>query len=208
MTLPIRQVDEVVGLAPAVAEDAGEPEQTLYPPMKGLGEEPGNCGTVTLSSVAAGDTAPAGIVRIPGEELLEAIESEEDIVRANRELTEGTPQTTAQTEQWRRLYGEIMNEANKRLRGRQVMLLVAVPEPNGLGCVFTGVDLPRFEAAKTSGVFLPGGEDYEVILTLPARERVDLRRAGREEFVRKFINVICDAVLEQKAGYERRAAMH
>ena len=80
------------------------------------------------------------------------------------------------------------------------MLLVAVPNPNGLGAVFTGVDLPRFEAAKNGGLMVPGGEDYEVVLTLPARERVDLRRAGREEFVRKFIGVICDAVLEQKAA--------
>jgi hypothetical protein len=101
-----------------------------------------------------------------------------------------------------------MNVANKRLRGRGVMMLVAVPNPNGLGCVFTGVDLQRFEAAKSGGIFLPGGEDYEAVLTLPAAERVDLRKAGREEFVRKFIGVLCDAVLEQKAEYERRAAMH
>jgi hypothetical protein len=161
-----------------------------------------------VGSVAEGNVAPAGVVRIPGEDLLEAIESEEDIVKANRELTEGTPQDTASLEQWRRLYGEIMNECNKRLRNKGVMLLVAVPEPNGLGCVFTGVDLPRFEAARGTGIFLGAGDDYEVVLTLPARERVDLRRAGREEFVRKFINVICDAVLEQQATFRRRQGMN
>jgi hypothetical protein len=176
--LPFRRVDEMV--APLAAE----------PPKAELGPS-------------------AGIVKTPGiDDALEAFESEEDVVRSNQELLEGTPQTTEQTEQWRRLYGEIMNEANKRLRGRGVMLLVAVPNPNGLGCVFAGSDLARVEAAKNSGVYLPGGEDYEVILTLPAAERVDLRKAGREEFVRKFIGVICDAVLEQKANYDRRVGMH
>lgn len=151
----------------------------------------------------------AGRIITPGiDDVLEAFESEEDVVASNRELLEGTPQTVEQTEKWRRLYGEIMNEANKRLRGRGVMLLVAVPNPNGLGCVFTGLDLARFDAAKNTGIFLPGGEDYEVVLTLPASERVDLRKAGREEFVRKFIDVVCEAVLEKKAEYERKAGMH
>lgn len=151
----------------------------------------------------------AGRIVTPGiDDVLEAFESEEDIVNANRELLEGTPQTAEQNEKWRRLYGEIMNEANKRLRNRGVMLLVAVPNPNGLGCVFTGLDLVRFEAAKNTGIFVPGGEDYEVVLTLPASERVDLRKAGREEFVRKFIDVVCEAVLEKKAEYEAKAGVH
>lgn len=157
--------------------------------------------------VAASGQAPAGVVRLPGEELLEAIESEEDVVKSNTELLEGTPQTDIQLEQWRRLYGEILNESNKRLRGRGVMLVVVIPNPNGLGAVFTGVDLARFEAAR-NGIVTPGGEDYEVVLRLPPRETADIQRAKREGFVRKFINVICDAVLEQKAQYERKAAMH
>jgi hypothetical protein len=156
-------------------------------------------------SVAAGNIAPAGVVRVPGEELLEAIESEEDIVRANRELTEGTEQNRSELGRWQRLYGgEVMNECNKRLKPQGVMLLVAVPEPHGLGCVFTGVDAARYQAAKDGGVFSPGGEDYEVTLTLPARQRVDIMATGRENFVRTMIGWVCDAVLEQKRAYLAR----
>jgi hypothetical protein len=158
-------------------------------------------------SVASGDVAPAGIVRIPGEELFEAIESEEDIVKANLQLLEGAPQTEAQQEAWHRIYAEIMNQANQRLKGRGIMLVVSVANPNGLGAIFTGVDLPRFEAAQ-KGVYVPGGEDYEVVLTLPAAERDDLRKAGREEFVRKFIGILCDAVLEQQATYQHRQGLN
>ena len=158
--------------------------------------------------VFASGQAPAGVVRLPGEELLEAIESEEDIVRANKELLEGTELTELQLEKWRRLYKQVMDEANKRLRGRGAMLLVAMPNPNGLGAVFTGVDLERFEAAKRSNVLPVGGEDYEVVLTLPARQRVDLQATEREEFVRKVIGWVCDGVLEQKAQYEAKAGMN
>ncbi len=155
-------------------------------------------------SVAAGNVAPAGVVRIPGEELLEAIESEEDIVKANRELTEGAEQNRSELGRWQRLYGEVMNECNKRIKPQGVMLLVAVPEPHGLGCVFTGVDAARYEAAKNGGVFSPGGEDYEVTLTLPARQRVDILATGRENFVRTMIGWVCDAVMEQKRAYLAR----
>jgi hypothetical protein len=155
-------------------------------------------------SVAAGSVAPAGVVRVPGEELLEAIESEEDIVKANRELTEGTEQNRSELGRWQRLYGEVMNECNKRLKPQGVMLLVAVPEPHGLGCVFTGVDAARYEAAKNGGVFSPGGEDYEVVITLPARQRVDIMATGRENFVRTMIGWVCDAVMEQKRAYLAR----
>jgi hypothetical protein len=157
-----------------------------------------------VGSVAEGNVAPAGVVRIPGEELLEAIESEEDIVKANRELTEGTEQNRSELGRWQRLYGEVLNECNKRLKSQGVMLLVAVPEPNGLGCVFEGVDLARFKAAQVSGVMATGGEDYEVILTLPARQRVDIMATGRENFVRTMIGWVCDAVMEQKRAYLAR----
>lgn len=202
MSGAIREVDELNDYAastvvPTQPEAGGLREACAKVLTDAMAAEP----------VAAGTTAPAGVVRIPGEELLEAIESEEDIVNANRELTEGTPQTEHELEQWRRLYGQIMNQANERLRGRGVMLLVAVPNPNGLGAVFTGVDAPRFEAAR-NGIHTPGGEDYEVVLTLPPRERVDLRRAGREEFVRKFIGIVCDAVLEQQAAYRARQGLN
>jgi hypothetical protein len=155
-------------------------------------------------TVAAGNVAPAGVVRIPGEELLEAIESEEDIVKANRELTEGTDQNRSELGRWQRLYGEVMDECNKRLKSQGVMLLVAVPEPHGLGCVFTGVDAARYEAAKNGGVFSPGGEDYEVTLSLPARQRVDIMATGRENFVRTMIGWVCDATLEQKRAFLAR----
>lgn len=161
-----------------------------------------DCNCPRLGPVAARIITP-GI-----DDVLDAFESEEDVVNANRELLEGTPQTVEQYEKWRRLYGEIMNESNKRLRNRGVTLIVAVPNPNGLGCVFTGIDMARFKAAQSTGIFLPGGEDYEVVLTLPASERVDLHKAGREDFVRKFIDVVCEAVLEQKAQYERKQGMH
>lgn len=141
----------------------------------------------------------AGIVRIPGEELFEAMESEEDIVNANRELLEGRPLTTEETGHWVRLVNEIQREANKRLKPKGIVLITAVPEPNGLGAVFVGCDSVAFDAAER-GVAMPSDE-YVVTFTLPARERVDIQRAGNEDFVRWALDIICSECVEQQAKY-------
>lgn len=155
--------------------------------------------------VAASGQAPAGIVRIAGEELLEAIESEEDIVAANRELLEGRPLTDLERERWQRLFGEIQRECNKRLKAKGIVLLAACPEPNGLGGVLTGVNKEAIEAAER-GVSLPNSsvEEYVVTITLPARERVDIARSEREDFVRKFIDLVCSECIEQQARYRQK----
>ncbi len=147
--------------------------------------------------------APAGIVRIPGEELFDAIESEEDIVAANRELLEGRPLTTAESERWARLFREVMTEANKRLEKKGVILLAACPEPNGLGGVLTGCDRASVDAASR-GVLMPS-EDYTVTVSLPARERVDIARSSREDFVRGLVDSICGEVIEQQKAYRAKA---
>ena len=155
--------------------------------------------------VAASGQAPAGIVRIPGEELLEAIESEEDIVNANRELLEGRPLTETESKRWQRLVSEIQREVNVRLKAKGIVLLAGVPEPNGLGFVLTGVNKEAIEAAER-GVSLPNSsvEEYIVTVTLPARERVDIARTEREEFVRKFIDIICSECIEQQRAYRQK----
>lgn len=155
--------------------------------------------------VAASGQAPAGIVRLAGEELLEAIESEEDIVAANRELLEGRALTDLERERWQRLFGEIQRECNKRLKVKGIVLLAACPEPNGLGGVLTGVNKEAVEAAER-GVSLPNSsiEEYVVTITLPARERVDIARSEREDFVRKFIDLVCSECIEQQSRYRQK----
>lgn len=141
----------------------------------------------------------AGIIRVAGEELLEALESEEDIVNANRELLEGRPLTVEETGKWTRLFHEIMHESNKRLAPKGIVLLAACPEPNGLGGVLTGCDRASIDAASR-GVAMPS-EDYTVTVTLPARERVDIARSEREEFARRLIDLVCSECIEQQAKY-------
>ncbi len=144
--------------------------------------------------------ATAGIVRIPGEELFEAIESEEDVVNANRELLEGRPLTVAESAQWTRLFHEVMHECNKRLEKKGIVLLAAVPEPNGLGGVLVGADRASIDAASR-GIPMPSDE-YTVTITLPARERVDIARSSREEFARGIIDSVCAECIEQQAKYK------
>lgn len=153
-------------------------------------------------TVAEGTTAPAGIVRIAGEELLEAIESEEDIVKANMELLEGRALSEEETKRWQRLVSEIQRECNKRLKVKGIVLLAGVPEPNGLGFVLTGCNAAAIEAAER-GISMPS-EDYTVTVTLPARERVDIARTEREEFVRNFIDLICAECIEQQRVYQAK----
>lgn len=152
--------------------------------------------------VAAGGVAPAAVIRIPGEELLEAIESEEDIVKANMELLEGRALTETEKKRWQRLVSEIQRECNKRLKAKGIVLLAGVPEPNGLGFVLTGCNAAAIEAAER-GISMPS-EEYCVTVTLPARERVDIARTEREEFVRKFIGLICDECIEQQKAYRAK----
>ena len=146
--------------------------------------------------------AVAGIIRIPGEELFDALESEEDIVNANRELLEGRPLTLAESERWTRLFHEVMHECNKRLAVKGIVLLAAVPEPNGLGGVLTGCDRASLDAASRN-IAMPS-EDYVVTVTLPARERVDIARSEREEFARGLINAVCSECIEQQAAYRAK----
>jgi hypothetical protein len=153
-------------------------------------------------TVAEGTTAPAGIVRIAGEELLEAIESEEDIVKANMELLEGRALTEPEQKRWQRLVSEIQRECNKRLKAKGIVLLAGCPEPNGLGFVLTGCNAAAIEAAER-GIAMPS-EDYTVTVTLPARERVDIARTEREEFVRRFIDLICAECIEQQRAYQAK----
>lgn len=144
-------------------------------------------------TVAAGTTAPAGIVRIAGEELLEAIESEEDIVKANMELLEGRALTAAEQHDWAKLFRDVQRECNKRLKPVNVFLAACCPEPNGLGACFSGVD----SAARV----------YDITLTLPAKERADFGNAAKEDFVRWAIDQICTAVAEKRREYLARGGM-
>ena len=176
--LPIRAVDELVSACP---EDT---DKSL--------------------TVAEGTQAPAAIVRIAGEELFEAIESEEDIVKANMELLEGRTLSDDEQKRWQRLVSEIQRECNKRLKAKGIVLLAGCPEPNGLGFVLTGCDAASIEAAER-GISMPS-EDYTVTITLPARERVDIARTEREEFVRKFIDLICAECCEQQVKYRAKKA--
>jgi len=142
-------------------------------------------------------------VKVPGvDDVLEAIESEEDIVAANRELLEGRPLTPAESEQWTLLFHDVMRECNKRLKAKGIILLAAVPEPNGLGGVLTGQDSTSIDAASR-GITMPS-EEYCVTITLPARERVDIQRANREEFGRRLIDLVCAECIEQQAAYRQK----
>lgn len=142
----------------------------------------------------------AGVVRTPGvDDVLEAVEAEEDIVAANRELLEGRKLTSDESERWTVLFHDVMRECNKRLKPKGVVLLAAVPEPNGLGGVMTGVDSASLDAASR-GITMPS-EEYIVTISLPARERVDIQRANREEFGRRIIDMVCAECIEQQAKY-------
>lgn len=154
---------------------------------------------LTTQSVAGGNVAPAGVIRGEADEFIETIEAEEDIVKANMELLEGRQLTEAESKRWQRLVSEIQRECNKRLKAKGIVLLAGVPEPNGLGFVLTGCNAAAIEAAER-GIAMPS-EDYVVTVTLPARERVDIARTEREEFVRKFIGLICDECVEQQKKY-------
>jgi hypothetical protein len=133
----------------------------------------------------------AGIVKTPGiDDVLDAIESEADVVKENVNLLEGTTQTRAELERWTALYQETLEQCNQRLIPRGVVLGACCPNPNGLGAVFAGIDHDQ--------------RDYLVTLSLPARERVDFEAASKETFVRWAINVICDEVISQRETYMRR----
>lgn len=172
-SLPIRAVDELVSSRPENAD------KTL--------------------TVAEGTQAPAAVIRGEADELFETIEAEEDIVKANTELLEGRPLTETESKRWQRLVSEIQRECNKRLKAKGIVLLAGVPEPNGLGFVLTGCNAAAIDAAER-GIAMPS-EDYTVTVTLPARERVDIARTEREEFVRKFIGLICDECVSQQKAY-------
>lgn len=174
--LPIRAVDELVSSRPENAD------KTL--------------------TVAEGTQAPAAVIRGEADELFETIEAEEDIVKANMELLEGRALTDEESKRWTRLVHEIQRECNKRLKAKGIVLLAGVPEPNGLGFVLTGCDKASVEAAER-GIAMPS-EDYVVTVTLPARERVDIARTEREEFVRKFINLICEECISQQKAYRAK----
>jgi hypothetical protein len=153
--------------------------------------------------VATNFSAPAGIVKTPGiDDALDALESEQDVIAANVELLEGRPLTTAEQEVWKRLCNEIMRETNKRLKHKNIVMLCALPEPNGLGFVMTGQDSTSVDAAGR-GLVMPS-EDYTVTFTLPARERVDIARTSAESFVREAIGAICAECLEQQKKYRAK----
>lgn len=146
----------------------------------------------------------AGRVITPGiDDVLEAFESEEDVVNANRELLEGRPLTKEESERWTRLFHEIMHESNKRLAVKGIVLLAAVAEPNGLGGVLTGMNKEAIDAAH-QGISMPS-EEYTVTITLPARERVDIARSMREQFARRLIDLVCGEAIEQQAAYRQKA---
>ena len=133
----------------------------------------------------------AGIVKTPGiDDVLDTVESEQDVVAANKELLEGTQQSRAELERWRMLYQATLVECNRQLLPRGICLGACAPNPNGLGAVFVGVDREQ--------------RDYTVTLTLPARERVDFERASKEDFVRWAIKAVCDEVVEQQERYLKR----
>lgn len=157
---------------------------------------------LTAQTVADGSVAPAAVIRGEADELFETIEAEEDIVKANTELLEGRPLTETESKRWTRLVHEIQRECNVRLKAKGIVLLAGVPEPNGLGFVLTGCDKASVEAAER-GIAMPS-EDYTVTVTLPARERVDIARTEREEFVRKFINLICEECISQQKAYRAK----
>jgi hypothetical protein len=145
----------------------------------------------------------AGRIVTPGvDDVLAALESEEEVVAANRELLEGRPLTKAESERWTRLFHEVMHEANKRLAKKDIVLLAAVAEPNGLGGVITGCDRAAVDAASR-GIAMPS-EEYTVTITLPARERVDIARSSREEFARWMIDLVCSECIEQQAAYQAK----
>jgi hypothetical protein len=134
----------------------------------------------------------AGIIKTPGiDDALDAIESEEDVIKENVNLLEGAPQTRAELERWQELYRETLQQCNRRLMPRGVLLVACAPNPNGLGAVFVGTDHDK--------------RDYIVTLTLPARERNDFARASKEDFVRWAIDVVCSETISQRDTYMRRA---
>jgi hypothetical protein len=156
-----------------------------------------------MSELAGKLAGIAGIVKTPGvDDALEAIESEADVVAANMELLEGRPLTDGEREQWARLFNDVMREVNKRLEPKGIMLLAACPEPNGLGGVLTGCDRVSLDAASR-GVHMPS-EEYTVTISLPARERVDIARTGREEFVRALVDHVCVECIEQQVAYRAK----
>lgn len=145
----------------------------------------------------------AGIVKTPGiDDALEAVESEADVVAANRELLEGRPLTKDESDRWQRLFNDVMRECNKRLEPKGIVLLAACPEPNGLGGVLAGCDRLSMDAASR-GIAAPGDE-YTVTISLPARERVDIARANREEFARWLIDLVCSECCEQQKAYRAK----
>lgn len=137
----------------------------------------------------------AGIIKTPGiDDQLELLEAEEDTIATNRELLEGAQQSRAELERWRVLYQATLEQCNRLLMPRNVVLAGVAPNPNGLGAVFFGVDRDQRE--------------YTVTLTLPARERADFERASKEDFVRWAIDTVVGAVVEQRDNYLRRAGLH
>ena len=158
----------------------------------------------TLTAEPERELGPtAGRIVTPGiDDVLDALDSEQDIINANVELLEGRPLTTAEQEAWKRLCNDIMRETNKRLEPKGIMMLCALPEPNGLGFVMTGQDRASIDAASR-GIHMPS-EDYTVTFTLPARERVDIARTSAESFVRHAIDEICVEAIEQQKAYRAK----
>jgi len=195
MNRAYREVDELNDYSASTVVPA-EPSDTEPAPPPADDEEL----TAPIGPVAARIVTP-GI-----DDVLDAFESEEDVVNANRELLEGRPLTKDESAKWQRLFQEIMQECNKRLLAKGIILLAAAPEPNGLGGVLAGQDKASIDAASR-GISMPS-EDYLVTITLPARERVDIARSEREEFARRIIDLVCSECVEQQKAYRAKAGMH
>ena len=169
----------------AAEEDAQSADGSALAEVSTRPENADTTLTATISERIAGRVLTPGI-----DDVLEALESEEEVVRENQRLLEGVAQTREQLERWTVLLTETRDECNKRLKSHGVFLAAAAPNPNGLGACFFGMDQDVRE--------------YTVMLNFPATERDDFGRASKEAFVRWAIDAICSEVVAQRSEYLRR----
>ncbi len=136
----------------------------------------------------------AGHIITPGvDNVLAALEAEQDRMREQREQFEGREQTPQELEAWGRLFTQVQKEANKRLNAHQVHLFSCSPNPRAFGAVFIGFDTEK--------------RGYEVVLGIPATERRNLELAGREAFVRSLIDMVVSGTLAKREEYLQRGGM-
>lgn len=145
------------------------------------------------TSVAAGKQAPAGHVKGYEDTVLAIMEADTDHCKVRNEYFEGKALTPAEFEFRRRIFTTVSVNANEHLKPHGVQLVACMPEANGFGVRFLGID----DAPREYTIDYRYGDDI----------RLNPDRLDSTAFVKESITIVVEAVLKQRAEYLRRGGL-